>query len=87
MKNIKPLCIAFILTCLLTMPALAGQMDTGIVNPPPTPTVTTDGQMDTGIADKSPATTEGQIHTTSSEAVNPVTEMALSLLQSMLLLF
>ena len=47
------------------------------------------GQMETLIAISPPptVTTEGQITTMSGEAVDPVTEMAISLLQSVLPLF
>jgi hypothetical protein len=78
MKNIRQFCAAVALACVFTLSTFAGQMETGITEPPP-PASTTDGQMETGIA--------GQITTGSSEAVDPVTEIALSLLQNLLPLF
>jgi Spy/CpxP family protein refolding chaperone len=76
MKKLKSLCGAVVLTLLLALPVFAGQMTTTVADPPPP---TADGQMTTTIA--------GQMQTGSSEAVDPVTQVALSLLQSVLSLF
>ena len=77
MKNIRHFCAAVTLTLILALHSFAGQIETGITDPPPPSAA--DGQIETGIA--------GQITTGSSEAVDPVTEIALSLLQSVLPLF
>ena len=68
MKNLRQLCVAFLLTLTLTLSAFAGQIDTTFA-PPPAPSVA------------------GQIDTTSSDAVDPVMQMALNVLQSVLSLF
>lgn len=78
MKNLRQLCAAFVLALMFTLPAFAGQMDTTFAPPPP-PLATTEGQM--------PTTVTGQITTVNSEAVDPVTQMALNLLQSVMSLF
>ena len=80
MKNLKSLFTTVVLTLVLTLPAFAGQMTTTITDPPPSPpSATVDGQMTTTVT--------GQIGTGSSEAVDPVTQVALSLLQSVMSLF
>lgn len=83
MKNLRQLCMAVILTLMLTAHTFAGQMPTTVTDPQPpsssAASMTTDGQINTLVA--------GQIHTTSSEVVDPVTEIAISLLQSVLPLF
>jgi ABC-type phosphate transport system substrate-binding protein len=80
MKNLKTLCAAVMLTLVLTLPAFAGEMTTWIADqPPPPPTSTADRQIST--------TTAGQMDTMGSEAVDPVTQAALSVLQGALALF
>jgi hypothetical protein len=82
MKNLRQLCVAFVFTCALAMPAFAGQIDTmAVPPPPPAPAAATAGEIDTGVA--------GQIEIGSSEATatDSVTEVALNLLQSVLSLF
>ncbi len=68
MKNPRNLCVAVVLTLMLTVHTFAGQMHTLSIDPPPP---SADGQMETG----------------SSEAVDPATQVALSLLQSVMSLF
>ena len=82
MKNVRQLCATVVLICLLTFSVSAGQMTTLAPTPPPPPdSAVAEGQMSTGIA--------GQISTTESEAspVAPVTQLALSLWQTVLALF
>jgi hypothetical protein len=76
MKNIRQLCATVALTLIFAFHTYAGQMETLIVTPPPPPSVTTDGQIGTGFAD----------HSTndSSEAVNPIMQFTLNVLQSVL---
>lgn len=90
MKNLGTLCASVVLALILTTPAFAGDIHTGITNPPPAP----QGVISTGVTD-SPAT-QGNIHTgvTNQEsaedgatASDSVTEIALNLLQSVLSLF
>jgi hypothetical protein len=84
MKKLRQPCVAFALIFVLTLPAFAGQMDTGIAPPqPPAPaSATTEGEMSTAVA--------GDMSTTKSEeaaAGESVTEIALNLMQSVLSLF
>jgi hypothetical protein len=83
MKNFRQLSVALVFLFALTMPAFAGQIETGIAPPPPAQPATAGGQIDTGV------TTAGQIETGSSEATaaDSATELALNLLQSVLALF
>lgn len=89
MKNLRQLCAAVALTLALAAPAAAGNISTGVASPPPPPA--TQGNISTG----SPST-QGTIHTgvTNQEsaedgatASDSVTEIALTLLQSVLSLF
>ena len=50
MKNRKPLCAAAILSLALTIPALAGDIQTPTVTAPPPPPVKADGGSDPGIS-------------------------------------
>jgi hypothetical protein len=65
------------LTFIFACQTFAGQMETLIATPPPS-SVAAD-QMDTTVA--------GQMDTTSSEAVDPITQLALNVLQSVMSLF
>jgi hypothetical protein len=80
MKSVRQFCAVGLLTCVLSLPVVAGQIGTGVVDPPPPPSSTTEGQIGTGVG------VTGQI-TESNEAVDPVTQMALNLVQSVLSLF
>ncbi|HEX8494153.1 MAG TPA: hypothetical protein VF658_15000 [Pyrinomonadaceae bacterium] len=71
MKKVRQFCAAVVLTLSFAISAYAGQMTTWATEPPPPPSTTTEGQMDTG----------------SSDAVDPVTQVALNLLQSVMSLF
>jgi hypothetical protein len=81
MKTLRQLPIALVFTLALTIPAFAGEMETGKMTPSPTPTVTTAGEMQTTIT--------GQAEAGSSEATasDSATETVLNLLQSVLSLF
>jgi hypothetical protein len=91
MKNLRQLCAAVVLALALAAPASAGVISTGVTQPPPP---TTQGVISTGVTD-SPST-QGVISTgvTDQEsaedgatASDSVTEIALTLLQSVLSLF
>jgi hypothetical protein len=76
-KSYRNASAALLLALALTMSAFAGEMQTGVASPQPTPaasstaeTVTTDGVIQTGEAASTP------------EAADTVTEIALNLLQS-----
>lgn len=78
MRNLRQLCVAAVLTLIVAAHTFAGDMHTTITAPPQ-PSAT-DGQMETTVV--------GQMTTWSSEtAVDPVTQVALSLLQSVISLF
>ena len=79
MKNLRRLCGALVFTLALTIPAFAGEMDTGIAPPPQA--ATTEGDIQT--------TTTEQAEMVSSEATaaDSAAEIALNLLQSVLALF
>jgi hypothetical protein len=83
MKTLRQLSVALVFALALTAPALAGDIETGKTPPPPSnqTIATADGQIETTVA--------GQIETGSSEttAADSATEVALSLLQSVLSLF
>jgi hypothetical protein len=81
MKTLRQLPVALVFTLALTIPAFAGEMETGKTPPPPTSTATTAGEIHTTVT--------GQEETGSSEATatGSATEIALNLLQSVLSLF
>jgi hypothetical protein len=81
MKTLSQLLVASVVIFALTTPVFAGQMDTMVAPPPPPLAVVAEGQMDTTVA--------GQIETPSGEATaaDSATEIALNLLQSVLVLF
>jgi hypothetical protein len=94
MKNIRQCLAAIALTCVFTAATFAGQIDTMIAQPPPPPSSA--GEMTTWSAEQPPsATADGQMTTTvagdmttmGSEAVDPVVQAALSVLQGALALF
>ncbi len=81
MRNYRNAVAALVLALMLTTPAFAGIMYTGKPSPSPTPTPTsatqagtTDGIIYTGAAESAPGATDS------------LTEIALSLLQSLLTL-
>ena len=74
MKNLRQFCATLALTLTLTLPAFADGFITTMKTdpPPPAPTVAADGFISTGKA---------------GEPADTVTEIALSLLQSVIALF
>lgn len=79
MKPLRRLCAAFVLTLMLALSAFAGEMTTGVTQPPPPQQATTEGQVDTPPL-------VGQMDTTVT-ATDSVTQAALSLLETALSLF
>lgn len=84
MKNLRRLSVALIFTLALTIPAFAGEIETGRTSPPPSQpaqTATTEGEIETGIT--------GQTETGSGEvsATDSATVVVLNLLQTVLALF
>ncbi len=80
MKHLRHFCIASVLTFALTFSAFAGDINCGVVSPPPTPPAPLTGQMTTGVT----ATNEESSETS---FVDPVTEFTLNILQGLLSLF
>jgi hypothetical protein len=74
MRYLKRLCAACVLTLAIALSAYAGNMETGITDPPPS--ATTQGSMEAGCA--------GNMETTGT--TDTATEIALNLLQSLLAL-
>jgi hypothetical protein len=84
MKSLRRLSVALVFTLALTIPAFAGEIETTKTSPPPSQpsqTATVNGEIETTVT--------GQEETGSSEATaaDPVAEIALNLLQSVLALF
>lgn len=88
MKNLRQLCAAVVLTLALVTSAVAGTIHTGVTQPPPpapqgvisTGSPSTQGNIHTGVTNQESA--EGE-----ATASDSVTEIALTLLQSVLSLF
>jgi hypothetical protein len=82
MKAIRQLFVASVFTLALTLPAFAGEIQTPKTQPTPTPAIT-QGEIQTPLT--------GQLETTGSvseaTAIDSATEIALNLIQSVLLLF
>ena len=79
MRALRRLCAAFVLTLMLALSAFAGDIQTTVVSQPPPPDqVTTQGDITTGIT--------GEI-STGVTATDPVTDIALNLMLSVLSLF
>ncbi|HEX8888063.1 MAG TPA: hypothetical protein VF779_02745 [Pyrinomonadaceae bacterium] len=80
MKTFKKFCVASVLILTIMLPISAGQMETGFTDPPPsaTPQAATTGDMQAGIT--------GEM-STGVTAIDPVTEVALNLLQNLPPLF
>jgi hypothetical protein len=84
MKTLRQFCVMLVFTLALTIPALAGEIQTTVAPPDPPPASTSStapGDIHTTVA--------GDISTTISEEATTasMTEMALNLLQSVLSLF
>lgn len=81
MKNLRRLFCAVVFTLALTIPAFAGDMQTGVALPAQPQTATLNGDMQTTVT--------GQAETGNSEATaaDSAAEIALNLLQSVLTLF
>lgn len=83
MKTLQRFCATAVLTLALTLSAFAGDMSApGVVNPPPPPPASTTGEI--GFPG---ATVMGEMSAPGVTALDPVTEAALSLLQSILSIF
>lgn len=81
MKNLRTLTAAVVLTFLLTIPALAGEMECPIAPPPPpaTPTTAVGGDIGNGVT--------GQFGSSEATTDSTLTEIALNLLANVLTMF
>jgi hypothetical protein len=81
MKHLRQFCVASILTVVLALSAFAGDIECGVVAPPPPPAASAMGDIECGLTD---------INGTQSietASIDPVTDFTLNILQSMLALF
>jgi hypothetical protein len=85
MKTLRKFLAALVLTCVLSITTLAGEISTGVAQSPPPPSVT--GDMGTGSSATAESTLTGEIGNGAASNVDPITGIALSLLQSLLALF
>ena len=87
MKTLRKLCVASVFVFSLTIPAVAGEIQTTVAPPQPAQTSTMNGQA--AANGDIHTTVAGQAETGSSEATvaDSATEIALNLLQSVLSLF
>lgn len=83
MKPLRQLCAATVLVFALGLPAFAGDMECGNVPPPPPP------QQTASVIDDTATGTTATNETSSEETtfVDPVTELTLDILQSVLSIF
>jgi hypothetical protein len=82
MKSLKKVCAAVLLTLIISLTTLAGDMSCGITAPPPQQSqAATTGDISAGIASADKATGDEAM------VANSVTEIALNLMQSVLSLF
>lgn len=84
MRNGRNAIAALVLALVLSAPTFAGIMVTDVAPPPPPPTPAAAGIMTTEVTDGETQTGEAA---STPEATDTVTEIALTLLQSMLTLF
>jgi hypothetical protein len=92
MNRVRQLCATILLTVILAAsPVLAGDMPCGVTSSPPPPTETSaTGEMPMGVTSSSTASdasVTGNMPMGVTSETDPVTELMLSLLQSMLALF
>jgi hypothetical protein len=85
MKTLRKILAATVLTCVFSLAAMAGEIGTGVAQAPPPPSVT--GEISTGSSATAETNLTGDMGTGASATVDPVTEIALSLLESLLALF
>lgn len=85
MKTLRKFLAALVLTSALSIAAMAGDMGTGVTQTPPPSSVT--GDMGTGSRATAESTLTGDMGTGAASTVDPITEIALSLLRSLLALF
>lgn len=81
MKPLRQLCAIAVLTFVLASSAFAGDIQCGVVDPPPNPPASVMGDMATGI------TATDRTSSAETAFVDPVTDFTLDILRSVLSLF
>jgi hypothetical protein len=87
MKILRRLCAMFVLALALSLSTFAGEITTGVTAPPPQASqATSTGEITTGVTGEITTGITGEI-TTGVIAIDPATDVFLSLVQSLLSLF
>lgn len=81
MKRLRHFCAVSILTFMLTLSAFAGDIECGVVSPPPKQTTSVMGNIGCGV------TALNETSSAETASVDPLTEITLNILQSLLSLF
>jgi hypothetical protein len=81
MKHLRQLCAIAVLTFALASSTFAGQIDCGVVDPPPNPPASVTGDMQCGFM------TTNEMATAEDTFADPVTDFTLNILQSVLSVF
>ncbi|HKQ99327.1 MAG TPA: hypothetical protein VJT09_01565 [Pyrinomonadaceae bacterium] len=85
MRHLKKLCVAGLLTLALTLPAFAGEMEAGVIAPPPsTQQASAQGEMPGGVTGEMQAGLTGDM---STGFTDPTTDFFLNLFQGLMSLF
>lgn len=79
MKSYRNVAVSLVLALVLTAPAFAGEIHTGVTSPNPQPTPAANGEIQTGTAEGEMQTGEAAL---TPEVADTVTATALNLLQS-----
>lgn len=89
MKSLRKILAVTVLTLVLACSSFAGEMGAGVVQPPPPQrqSASITGEMSTGNTATAETTVAGEMGAGVASTLNPVTEIMLSLLQSVLALF
>jgi hypothetical protein len=88
MKSLRKVLAITVLTLVLTCSVFAGEMSTGVASQPPDQqSASVAGEISTGNTATAETTVTGDMGTGASVTVDPITGIALSLLQSLLALF
>jgi hypothetical protein len=81
MKHLRQFCASAVLTLALSLSAFAGTIDCGSVPPPPPQETTLAGDIECGFM------TTNETSSTETTFVDPMTELTLNILQSVMVLF
>jgi hypothetical protein len=88
MKSLRKVLALFVLTLALTCTGIAGEMSTGVASTPPQQQgASVTGEMSTGNTATAEAGAAGNMGTGAAATLDPITEIALNFLNSLLALF